>query len=200
MTPAEVLVAYKLVVGLLASAGLVYLLYLERFVVASRSFLTVTTAGLLLLVGLGPLVELVAPGLVHVVHGVAALLLVLGLYSPVRNDLRTDEWARLLVKDPEAIRSQADWMNPVDDRILELFHDADIVLTPSIIAYNIDYSREEVNRRLNVLCEHGFVERVKRGKYRVTPLGEQYLQGPLSEPGTVDWTAVPSGSNLLRRE
>jgi DNA-binding IclR family transcriptional regulator len=65
----------------------------------------------------------------------------------------------------------------MDDRVLELFHTSDLVLTPAIIAYNIDYSRGEVNRRLAELETHGFVEKVERGKYRLTEQGEQYLQG-----------------------
>ena len=65
----------------------------------------------------------------------------------------------------------------MDDEILELFHSTHLMLTPSIIAYNLDRSREEVNRRLIELVDHGLVERVDRGKYRITEFGEQYLRG-----------------------
>ena len=68
---------------------------------------------------------------------------------------------------------------PIDDRILELLHSSGIVLSPSIIAFNIDKSREEVNRRLGTLLDYGFVERVKRGKYRIADLGTEYLAGEL---------------------
>jgi Mn-dependent DtxR family transcriptional regulator len=68
-------------------------------------------------------------------------------------------------------------MVPMDDAILSLFHSSDLVLTPAIIAYNIDYSREEVNRRLRKLEEADLVEKVGRGKYRMTPNGEAYLSG-----------------------
>ena len=72
-------------------------------------------------------------------------------------------------------------MLPIDDAILELFHSTDFVLTPAIIAYNINYCREEVNRRLIELERRGFVTKVERGKYRITVLGMQYLQGSVSQ-------------------
>jgi Mn-dependent DtxR family transcriptional regulator len=71
-------------------------------------------------------------------------------------------------------------MVPMNDAILSLFHSADLVLTPAIIAYNIDHSRKEVNRRLRKLEAATLVEKVKRGKYRITPEGEAYLAGELS--------------------
>ena len=67
------------------------------------------------------------------------------------------------------MRQPADWMVPMDDEILELFHSAHLVLTPSIIAYNIDHSREEVNRRLSALEDKDLIERVERA---VCPVGE----------------------------
>lgn len=182
MALTDVLTVYNLLLGLIGSVALLYLLYLERFVVGNRRFLLVTTVGLLLFTAIAPLVQLMAPSLVHVVHGVAALLVVLGLYDPVHNDLRKNEWASLLLEDPSEGRHPADWMVPLDDEILTLFHHKDLVLTPAIVAYNLDRSREEVNRRLTELTDCGLVERVERGKYRITAVGEQYLSG------TPEWT------------
>jgi predicted transcriptional regulator len=54
-----------------------------------------------------------------------------------------------------------------------------LVLSPSVIAFNIDKARSEVNRRLSVLVDHGLVERVKRGYYKITETGELYLAGDL---------------------
>lgn len=170
---------YNLLVGLVVGVGLVYFLYLESAATGYRRFLLVTVFGLVLFVVAGPVVEVVYPSLVHWVHGIGALCVVLGLYDPVHNDLRTEEWARLLLHEPAQIRRPADWMTPMDDAVLELFHSSELVLTPAIIAFNIDHSREEVNRRLTALEEHGLVERVKRGKYRLTELGERYLRGEL---------------------
>ena len=170
---------YNLLVGLVVGIGLLYFLYLESAAAGYRPFLLVTVSGLVVFVVGGPVVEIVEPAFVHWVHGLGALLVVFGLYNPVHNDLRTEEWARLLLDDPAQIRRPADWMTPMDDAILELFHSSELVLTPAIIALNIDRSREEVNRRLTALEEHGLVERVERGKYRMTGLGERYLRGEL---------------------
>ena len=171
---------YNLAVGVLSAVGLLYLAYSQRFVVGYRRFLYLLIAGFLLFSIGGPLVDLFAPSLTHAVHGVAALFVIFGLYDPVHNDLRKDEWARLLLREPSDLRHPGEWMVPMDDEILELFHSAHLVLTPSIIAYNLDRSREEVNRRLTALEERELVERVERGKYRITSLGEQYLQGMLA--------------------
>ncbi len=174
---------YNLAVGLLSGVGLIYLAYSQRFIVGYRRFFYLLIGGLLVFAVGGPLADLFAPDFAHVVHGLAALLVILGLYDPIHNDLREDEWARLLVRDPSELRHPGEWMVPMDDEILELFHSAHLVLTPAIIAYNIDHSREEVNRRLTSLQEHGLVDRVERGKYRITQLGEAYLQGELAPEG-----------------
>jgi biotin operon repressor len=170
-------VVYDLFVGVFAAAGLVYLFYIQRYVIEYQDFLYFLLAGFLVFSIGGPLAELFIPNWSHAVHGVAALFVILALYNPVHNDLRKDEWAKLVLQDPAWIRHPAEWMTPMDDRVLELFHTSDLVLTPAIIAYNIDYSRGEVNRRLAELETHGFVEKVERGKYRLTEQGEQYLQG-----------------------
>lgn len=170
-------VLYNLLMGILATVGLVYLLYIQYYVVKFGSFLYSLLGGFLVFSIGGPLADVFFPEWTHVVHGLAALLVVFALYNPVHNDLRKDEWARLVLQDPGWIRHPAEWMTPMDDQILELFHTAELVITPSIIAYNTGYSRGEVNRRLTELQEHGLVEKVERGKYRMTNKGEQYLEG-----------------------
>ena len=177
---ADPLQLYNLALGTISGAGILYLAYSQRFVMGYRRFLYFIIAGFLLFSVGGPLVDLYVPSLTHAIHGLSALLVILGLYDPVHNDLRKDEWARLLVQEPAELRHPGDWMTPMDDAILELFHSAHLVLTPAIIAHNIEYSREEVNRRLTELDRHGLVERVERGKYRITRLGEQYLQGQVA--------------------
>ena len=185
-----VLELYDLAVGVLSALGLVYLAYSQRFIVGYRRFFYLLIAGFLVFSVGGPLTDLFAPSLTHAVHGVAASLVILGLYDPVHNDLRKDEWARLLLQEPSELRHPGEWMVPMDDEILELFHSAHLVLTPAIIAYNIDRSREEVNRRLSELETHQLVERVERGKYRISQLGERYLQGTLAGD-----RPTPSGSD-----
>lgn len=81
--------------------------------------------------------------------------------------------------DAQCMREPADWMQPMDDRILEALQSCGLVLSPSIVAYNIDRSREAVTRRLSELSDYGLVERVERGKYRITEAGEGYLDGEL---------------------
>lgn len=66
---------------------------------------------------------------------------------------------------------------PIDDRILEALAESGMILSPSVIALNIDKSRSQVNRRLSVLVEYGLVARVKRGYYEITAAGEAYLNG-----------------------
>lgn len=170
-------VLYDLLIGVIAAVGLVYLFYIQRYVVEFHQFLYYLLAGFLVFSIGGPLADLFVPAWSHAVHGLSALFVVLALYNPVHNDLRKDEWARLVLQDPAWIRHTAEWMTPMDDRIIELFHSSELVLTPAIIAYNIDYSRGEINRRLSELEGHDFVEKVERGKYRLTERGEQYLEG-----------------------
>lgn len=176
------LATYNLVMGVLSAVGLIYLVYTQRHVFSSRFLLMLGTGFLVFSIG-GPLADLFASKWHHLVHGIAALFIVFGLYNPVHNDLRTDEWMEVLLQDPAVMRHPEEWMRPIDESVLELFHSSDLVLTPAIIAYNIEYSSKEVNRRLSELEEHNFVERVERGKYRLTNLGEAYLEGRLYGSG-----------------
>ena len=186
MTGLDPFVGYNLAVGIVVALELLYLLSLEASVTAYRRFVLVTVSGLVLAVIGGPIAELVAPQLVHWVHGAAALLVVYGLYDPVTNDVRRTEWARVLLSEPSRIRRPADWMTPMDDEVLAALHGTELVLTPSVVAYNIGFSRKEVNRRLIELAAHGFVEKVERGKYRLTRRGERYLRGDLESAPSAD--------------
>lgn len=185
---------YNLVMGALAAVGIGYLVYTQFFVLRYRRFLFFLGTGFLVFSLGGPVAGIFAPDWIHFVHGIAALFVVFGLYSPIHNDLRTDEWVELLFREPGQVRHPEDWMRPMDERILEVFHSSGLVLTPAIVAYNIDYSKKEVNRRLSELADHDFVERVERGKYRMTDIGEHYLQGqfaatrenPRTEEGITD--------------
>lgn len=142
-----------------------------------RNVLLATGAGVLLYVVGGPLSEVFLPELLHWVHGVAALFAIAGLYSPIHDGLQNGPWDDLLPADAGDARQPAEWMTPIDRAILEVLSSSGLVLTPAVIAYNIDYSRAEVNRRLTKLETEGLVERVERGKYRLTENGERYTQG-----------------------
>lgn len=76
-------------------------------------------------------------------------------------------------------RRRGDWQTPLDDEILELLADSGLTLSPSIIAFNLDRSREGVADRISVLTAYGLVQKVERGKYKITKEGNQYLQGDL---------------------
>lgn len=180
MLPPAVFTGYDLLVGLVTAVGIGYVLRCTPAVVEYRRFLLVTSAGLVLFLVGGPIAAIAAPQLVHWVHGTAALLVIAGLYDPLDRELRDDAWSEILLEDPRQLREPADWMVPADDAILELFQGTGLVLTPSVVAYNVGYSREVVNRRLRTLEERGFVARVERGKYRITALGSQYVQGSIS--------------------
>lgn len=68
---------------------------------------------------------------------------------------------------------------PIDERILEALESSGMILSPAVIAINIDKSRDEVNRRLSTLVKYGLITRVKRGYYEITDEGKQYLTGDL---------------------
>jgi predicted transcriptional regulator len=65
-------------------------------------------------------------------------------------------------------------------RILEALADAEIlaVQTPSIIALNLDLSRQHVSRSLSELVDRGLVEKVDTGKYRITSAGRDEVTKP----------------------
>lgn len=59
-----------------------------------------------------------------------------------------------------------EWTTEMDEDILKSLTSG-LVLTPAVIADNIDRSREAVSRRLNTLEAGGLVEKEDRGKYRL---------------------------------
>ncbi len=78
------------------------------------------------------------------------------------------------------VRQPAPWMQlPIDERILEVLDSSGMILSPAVIAINIDKARSEVNRRLSSLVDYGLVTRVKRGYYEITADGKAYLAGEL---------------------
>lgn len=169
--------AYEVMVGLFTAIGGLYLMYMQRRVAVFGRFLYYLVIAFVLFALGGPVTHILATDWVHAVHGLAALFAVFALYNPVRNDLRTDAWAQLIFTEPRVARAPEEWMTPMDDDVLELFHTTGLILTPAVIADNLEYSRGEVNRRLSTLTDHGFVRKVDRGKYRLTDAGEQYLHG-----------------------
>ncbi len=80
----------------------------------------------------------------------------------------------------------ADWMTPVDRDILELLYNDggvhELVLSPRIIAENIDWSRQTVREHVMTLRSHGLVEYHDEtgGVYRLSDRGRLYLEGDLA--------------------
>ena len=77
------------------------------------------------------------------------------------------------------MRPRVEWMNQTDDRVLELLAESDLILTPAVIAKNLDYTRNWVSRRIGKLGDVGLVEPVDSGYYRITDRGRAYLVGEI---------------------
>lgn len=77
-----------------------------------------------------------------------------------------------------AVRLSAEWMNLIDDRLLE-FLEAHIAASPSKLSSHkkINFKRTYINRRLLLLEKAGLVQKVGGGAYSITPEGELYLAG-----------------------
>ena len=56
-------------------------------------------------------------------------------------------------------------LNPTDEAILTLLREGRC--TPSYIAEEYDYSRQNVTNRMNRLVEHGYVRKVHTGLYEL---------------------------------
>lgn len=77
-------------------------------------------------------------------------------------------------------------MTQADDRILETLQDVEMALSPRVIAFNIDYTRNYVNRRMTHLREAELVDRVDEGMYRISDKGRAYLSGDLDADALED--------------
>ena len=77
------------------------------------------------------------------------------------------------------MRPRVDWMNQTDDRILELLDESDLILTPAVMARNLDYTRNWISRRVGKLESAGLIEPIDSGYYRISDRGRAYLAGDL---------------------
>jgi predicted transcriptional regulator len=68
-------------------------------------------------------------------------------------------------------------MNQTDDRILSVLDESGLMLSPAVIAVNLDYTRGWVSKRLRKLLEAGLIEKSQSSYYQITERGEQYLAG-----------------------
>ena len=91
----------------------------------------------------------------------------------------TNRYLLYVTVRPTSMRPRVDWMNQTDDRILELLDESDLILTPAVMARNLDYTRNWVSRRVGKLESAGLVEPVDSGYYRISDRGRAYLTGDL---------------------
>jgi Mn-dependent DtxR family transcriptional regulator len=71
------------------------------------------------------------------------------------------------------------WMAPVDYEIMLFFDEHAILVSPRVLAANIEYDRQYVSKRCRTLSEAGLLEVVDTGLYRLTETGHTYLEGDL---------------------
>jgi len=84
------------------------------------------------------------------------------------------------------MRPRVEWMNQTDDRVLELLDESDLILSPSVIATNLEYSRNWISKRLSLLTNAELVEQVDEGYYIITDRGRAYLSGELESDDLED--------------
>lgn len=77
------------------------------------------------------------------------------------------------------MRPRVSWMNQTDDRILVLLEESGLILSPSVIAVNLDYTRNWVSRRISKLVDAGLIEKVDGSYYEISELGQAYLEGDI---------------------
>lgn len=63
-----------------------------------------------------------------------------------------------------------DWITDIDREICGLLRHG-LILTPSVLAKNLDRPRSSISRRLNTLEAGNIVEKVERGHYKMTEEG-----------------------------
>ena len=76
--------------GALGGIGGVYLLYVDTIVVHYTSFFKIITLGMFVFVLTAPIVFFLAVDFIHGIHGFAALVIAVGLYTLYRDEIRTD--------------------------------------------------------------------------------------------------------------
>lgn len=92
-------------------------------------------------------------------------------FRKVRETEMPDDQEELLEIAPR----DTDWMTDLDREILYVLLTG-LTLTPSVIADNLDKSRQAVSQRLNALRAGGLVRKEERGKYSLTKEGYAHTQ------------------------
>jgi len=82
------------------------------------------------------------------------------------------------------VRQRADWMRPIDERILETMRDEGNMTPRALDDFGVT-SQGHANDRLSELTRHGLVEKISRGLYRLTDDGRAFLDEEL-DASTLD--------------
>jgi len=84
-----------------------------------------------------------------------------------------------MVKNAEdVVRQPADWMQPVDNRILEIIREHGN-LTPAAVEKFDGPSSSHASRRCKRLADYGLLHQIVTGLYTITDEGEAYLDEEL---------------------
>lgn len=83
-----------------------------------------------------------------------------------------------MTKPPDDVRQRAEWMNPVDDQILELMRDEGNMTPRAVEDFGVTVS-DHAGDRLSELAKYGLVRRISRGLYQLTDKGIAYLDEEL---------------------
>ncbi|SFT04295.1 hypothetical protein SAMN04488556_4040 [Halostagnicola kamekurae] len=76
------------------------------------------------------------------------------------------------------VRQRAEWMRPVDEKILETMRDEGN-MTPSALEQLDVTVANYASNRLSKMANYGLVERVAQGLYRITEEGAAFLDEEL---------------------
>lgn len=81
------------------------------------------------------------------------------------------------------MHEQVEWMTLADVTILEFLHAArdtrgnPAIQSPALISDNTGLSRKHVGNRCRHLVDHDLVDKLERGRYRLSDTGEQLMKG-----------------------
>ena len=82
--------------------------------------------------------------------------------------------------DIHSIRQSGKWMSMWDDRILELLRAEDPMPPSKVVNYElIKTSKSNATKRMLTLNEHGLIDDLGQGVYRINEKGEKYLRGEI---------------------
>lgn len=71
------------------------------------------------------------------------------------------------------------WMSPIDYEILLFFEEHDIIVSPKVLALNIDYDRQYTSKRCRELTDKGILAQSGSGIYELSEKGREFLAGDL---------------------